>query len=121
MYQEACETPFLLLSQPAQKGAVPMRGCVLNNMPGIPHCTMWLQARLLCCELIYPTAPDSHRHQTAHHQAQTLMFLLHSLTPQDRTTTTQLATLEWGLVLVTSLSHPQLAIMSYQFQLFIIN
>jgi hypothetical protein len=37
----------------------------------------------------------------AHHQAQTSMFLLHSLTPQDRTSTTQLATLERGLVLVT--------------------
>ena len=114
--------PFLLLSQPAQKEAVPIRRCVLNNMPGIPHCTTWLpQARLLCCELIYPAAPDSHRHQTKlitrpRPQCSSCIPWLHRTEPAPPSWPHWNAALSWS----PCLSHPQLAIMSYQFQLFII-
>ena len=95
--------PFLLLSQPAQKGAVPMRMCFEQHArnPALHHVASPGQTTLLWAHLSdcprFPQASNK-----AHHQAQTSMFFLHSLTPQDRTTTTQLATLEWSLVLVTS-------------------
>ena len=109
----------LPLSQPAQKGAVPTRCCILGNMPGIPHCTTWLlQARLLCCELIYPTAPDSHRHQTKliTRPRPQCSFCIPRTEPPPPSWPRWNGALSWS----PRLSHPQLAIMSYQFQLFII-
>lgn len=106
-YKECTRKPVRPLS--ASKSTCTERSCAYERMcfeqharnPPLHHVASPGQTTLLWAHLSdcprFPQASNK-----AHHQAQTSMFLLHSLTPQDRTTTTQLATLEWGLVLVTS-------------------